>query len=128
MKLKNVILVLMICNPLAAFAFDFQTKTGNDLFRLYQSDKRINGESSEVADFMASIYLTGYVGGAVSVLLVNGVKNQEPKICLSSNYITNQQYVDVVGKYLEDHPGERDQSSLSLLPKILELSFPCKNK
>jgi hypothetical protein len=77
--------------------------TGNDLFSKCSSNSPL---------------CMGYIAGVSDVMSTNG------DICLPDN-ATVQQIVDIVVKYLSDHPDRRHYSASSESGVALMQAFPC---
>ena len=95
-------------------------KEGNDLHRHC---------SQTASDFNTGICL-GYITGAVDVLsdakLAGVYKNGFDIGCWSVTEIELGQLIDIVKKYLVDHPEERHNVGTLIVLNALREAFPCK--
>jgi len=64
-------------------------------------------------------FQVGYCDG-----LIHGIVGVSPRVC-AGKYVTQQQAIRVVLKYLQDHPEELDQKGTTLAEKALAKAFPC---
>jgi hypothetical protein len=85
---------------------------GNQLYRLCTSSN--NGDAN---------FCSGYVAASADFL-----QNQNANyVCLPPNVVVGQ-LMDVVKKYLTDHPETRQYIAISEIEVALEKAFPCKAK
>jgi len=106
MGLRATVLVAGLLWPVSAFA-DFQN--GNSLFE----------KCSATANHFDSTYCLGYVAGMTDAYAY-------AKSVCPPNGFTLGQSVDVVVKYLRDHPEDRHYTAASEVALALEHAFPCK--
>lgn len=86
----------------------FGATTGNELYEIKKYD---------INSFRNYVY-----GSLESMYFMKGDLNVFP--CMSDR-VTYNQMVDIVGKYLEDHPGERHQTAAKLIYVSITKEFPC---
>jgi hypothetical protein len=60
----------------------------------------------------------GYVGGVFETLLLMG------SVCTRPG-VNNKQIFDVVVRYLETHPAERDKAAVTVILQATREAFPC---
>jgi hypothetical protein len=111
--MKNVkatlLTVILMCLPFAALA-DF--RNGNSLLEDCQAPAGAPG----------SIVCAGYVFAIADVQLygdIGGVRS-----CVPAN-VTGKQVIDVVTRYLQQHPEQRHYGAASLVAHALSENFPC---
>jgi hypothetical protein len=68
----------------------------------------------------------GYVLGYVDATIVWKVNAGGTSICIPSEDVTNQQIIDIVVKWLKNHPRDLNQAAGYLLKIILEETWPCR--
>jgi hypothetical protein len=128
--MKKIIYLLFITFSFSSISFavadEINVRNGNDLYELYKSSKRMNTKGTfELKDAMKASMYSGFVSGTAAVMIINGINHNNPAICIETN-TTIEQYADVLGMYLENHPNERHESSLILINKAFPAAFPCK--
>ncbi len=114
MPSKSILLGLAILvTPHAAYATAF---TGNMLLR--------DCGTVPTQDATATYALgncTGYIWGVADVL-------EASKLYCPTEDSTNGEIVDIVTKYLTDHPETRDRYALRSVMAALSTAFPCPEK
>ena len=85
--------------------------TGNDLKR-YADEGEKNPQS-----IIRGVFF-GYVLGAV--------ESCSPSQCCVPEGVNNKQMVDVVVKYLKDHPEELRFPAIVLIQKAISMAWPCR--
>jgi len=88
--------------------------TGNELYEEYKEWKK----ETPVEWYSVGLY-SGFVDGVVDSLNVSG------QICLPTGVSSGQTF-DMVGKHLEDNPGDRNRSAVFLVFFVMISSFPCE--
>jgi hypothetical protein len=104
---------LMASLPTNAISYD-----GHWLVDGWRAHKRIIDRTSQTGDYITSTFMVGYITGVVD----------------SSNYqffvvpaeVTADQLMQVVGKYLDEHPEQWNLSRFDIVMKALTKSFPRK--
>lgn len=81
--------------------------------------------SSPKADYQRQAWCGGYVSGVVDMNAVAAVRRGSPVFCLPA-HVTVQQAIDVVRKFLEDHPEKRHAAAADMVAEALSRGFPCK--
>ena len=84
--------------------------TGNDL-------KQLADRGEENPNFYSEGVFEGYVAGITDTILLNA--------CIPKD-VTNKQMVEVVRKYLKDHPKELQLHAKDLVKKAVDAAWPCK--
>jgi hypothetical protein len=84
--------------------------SGNDLY------EKCNSESGTVSHGICGGYITG----------IADLLNNAGKLCIPHQMVTVRQLLDIVVKYLREHPEERNISASLLVVLALHDSFPCK--
>ena len=105
-KAKGLLIAVAVCWPLVALSDAFWS--GNDLYERCDTD---NGQ--------AKLVCTAYIIGATDALTSNGI------VCLPKNF-TIRQTVDLVVKFLSDHPETRHYTAFSEVAVAMK-NFLCKN-
>jgi hypothetical protein len=127
--MKKIICLLLIALFFSNSSFaanELNVRTGNDLYNLYKSSKKIKLQNNfDMKDVMKASMYSGFVSGVAGVMLINGVNHQNPSICIGSN-TTIEQYEDTLGIYLENHPEERNESALLIINRAFPVAFPCQ--
>ena len=91
------------------------TTTGNSLLETCSSV----GKADE-------LFCLGYIGGVADVDGLEGATFPErQRSCVPDN-VSNGQLMDVVVKYLKEHPEERHMLAAILIVEALTKAFPCK--
>jgi hypothetical protein len=108
----------LLASLLLIFSFSSNAgiKTGNDLYKYYRKYKK---ESDNIPKYVG-LYM-GYVDGISQSLAAFEAA------CYPTG-VTTRQILDVLGKYLEDNPLERNKSALILTSMVLIRSFPCEEE
>ena len=86
-------------------------------------------EDCRASNYFNRGYCGGYVVGIVDTiesLQARGVLPADA-LCIPDD-VTKGQLVDVVGKYLADHPERRNAEAGGLVPEALGKAFPCPGR
>ena len=70
-------------------------------------------------------YCNGYVNGIVDQMTVMSSPMKTTSYCLPSYGGSNEQFVRIVLKYLQDHPESLNQPAISPTPLAIIGAFPC---
>jgi hypothetical protein len=98
------------------------SSTGNDLKETCDLDQ---------GKFLSHSACTGYILGAVEMTeLINAAADRSKdkkqfSVCIPAG-ITYGQIVDVVKKFVDDHPEERHQKASVMVFLAVQHAFPCK--
>jgi hypothetical protein len=101
-----VAVILMV--PITAFAM-----TGKDL-------KEASDMGEKDPQLYAEGFFQGYVLGAV-----DAAAEAVPNLCVPAS-VTNKQTIDVVRKYLKEHPEELSSRGPVVVLKAILAAWPCK--
>jgi hypothetical protein len=80
-----------------------------------------NGQAGDAAD---ASYCNGYVNGIVDQLTIMS-SAMKTAYCLPSYGGSNEQFVRIVLKYLQDHPESLNQPAISPTSLAITGAFPC---
>ena len=108
---RNLITAVLVAVSLTTQA---QASRGNELHKTCQTDL----SNSEYAVFNSGFCL-GYISGAHEAL-------GGPPLTCEPDGVNRNQIVDIVKKYLVEHPEKRHEHSVKLIMEALENAFPCK--
>ncbi|MFW5799930.1 MAG: hypothetical protein ACOCV8_03855 [Spirochaetota bacterium] len=114
---KNIILFTFICVLLSVnvvYSQDnpYKLKTGNDLYTLYKSYKKVkDGNNTQQNRGKGLIYMS-YIRGVWNSFFFFGSIKEKNK--------SNEQVFDSYGQFLENNPEIRDESSIYLFFKWLD--------
>jgi hypothetical protein len=119
--MKRIILAALVGVLLAPSTAEAVSKNGNELF----SD--CSAENATYSNGICMGYIVG-VGDAVLDLQFLGLIDARfSPICVPrKSGVTVGQMVDIVKKYLTDHPEFRHQGGGALVVQALRQAFPCK--
>ena len=119
MRLRALALVgaLLWTSP----AFSQNSDTAGRTGRGFSVGNKLYSRCSSPNNSLEHVYCLGYVAGATDSLQMDG------HICVPDN-VTVAQAVDVVMKYLRDHPEDRHFLAPSLADLALRQAFPCKEQ
>lgn len=94
---------------------------GNKLFDRYLAKERMVRDSGSglASDAIDAGFYIGYVQGATEAMT--------DLLCLPAK-LSASHAEEIVGKYLEDHPGTRQKPARFLVRKALEEAYPCAKK
>jgi hypothetical protein len=109
----SVIFLLLIGVP--SNAQRVSTRTGNDLLEFCESKKEFE-----------QAFCLGYITGVTDMEGMNTAAFPDRQRSCISTIVTNGQLIDVVLKYLKDHPEERHMLAAVLIVKSMAQAFPCK--
>jgi hypothetical protein len=109
-----LVLALAIAVPAHAQLQDITRATGNDLYPLCQST-----DKEDIA------FCHGYILGFVHGLIALGSEERRESLSIPSG-ITGQQVVDIIVKYLKNHPEFRHLHADVLIFSALLDAFPPK--
>ena len=104
----------LLASLLLIISFSSQANNGNELYEGYKEYKK--EPSSDW--YKVGLYI-GYVDGVTETLGRLG------SICIPST-VTKGQAFDMVGKFLEDNPAQRNKSAAVLIYAVMLAAFPCE--
>lgn len=119
--MKNVVIFLFLIFTCNSFAF-----TGNDLHTLLNSENRKNVEIGKSFIVGATSAMGYYQGLENKVAELE--KRKQPNyyhICIPEGAII-EQAIDIVKKYLDDHPESRSEGAIGLIHFSLVNVWECK--
>ena len=119
--MKYLILILIL---LLAPSITFSFNTGIDLQEICREGKEAGSE------LICHSYINGVIegiilGARVASFDITG-EYVDYKIFCPTDDVTIDQYVTVVKKYMEDHPGDLNELSPALISLAIKETFPCK--
>lgn len=92
----------------------------------FDSGNAILRECGPEADMSTKIYCLGYLAGMIEMDEVAARAGHPEVICLGgTGGVTMRQLLDVVVRYVQDHPATRHQSGSDLALRALGEAFPC---
>jgi hypothetical protein len=114
--MKRVLLlgVLVVLSSTAAHAQRVSTETGNTLL-----------EECESKTMFDQGRCLGYILGASDLKTMDDLPNQRQHLFCTAPAVINGQIVEVVVKYLKDHPENRHCQASTLVMAALIEAFPC---
>lgn len=120
--------MLLVLTAASAAAQTVPTfKTGNELHRELQANKRVNERRPLEADYYQSGVSIGYIIGtidaAVSLVKIRG--GGFPSLCIPDT-VSAGQLQDVAFLYLENNPDKRNQAAASLVIVAMMQKFACQ--
>lgn len=113
--MKRIVLMAAL---MVSFGAQSSFVDGNQLKTWHNEKVRYDSGSRDQLDYFAIGQDFGYVTGVVDAL-------SDIYFCPDSN-VTKGQLLDIVGKYLADHPEDRAQPANVLIVSALSKVFPCK--
>jgi len=94
--------------------------SGNEIHKLCQAYKGAN-------QFPAGAGCSFYISGAAQTLVMNDdVEGNTLRQPCPAKGVTNEQIVDVVVKWLNDHPEKRELPAPYIIMESLTKAFPCE--
>ncbi|MFT7261636.1 MAG: hypothetical protein ACI9MS_003513 [Glaciecola sp.] len=88
------------------------------MYKHYNSFKNSNKKESNSDWYEVGLY-NGYVDGVTETL------GRLDSICIPATFTKGQSF-DMVGKFLEDNPAERNKSAAVLIYAVMFSAFPCE--
>ena len=81
--------------------------------------------TAEGDDFGAA-YCVGYIDAAFSFSVYHEESKRRREVCWPKLELTTGQLVQVVVKYLKEHPADLHEEALLLTIRAFEEAFPCR--
>ena len=111
----SLVVALLLASVGSADCYIF---AGNKLREWVDADNRISANRVREGDWQGAASLQGYVTGVIDTL--DGVL-----ICPTEGVKVGE-LVDIVSRYVADHPEEWNRSAALIVRSALEPVFPCK--
>jgi Rap1a immunity proteins len=93
-------------------------RTGNDLMETCKPPVPGETNDEKLGHLLPNVFCSGYIRGVADVNQAFGL--------IDIRTATNRQLIDIIWKYLADHPEDRDMSAQSLVGAALVKAFPAK--
>jgi Rap1a immunity proteins len=106
--------------------------TGNNLKEMMLEHEKIREGRSGGNPYLAGLYegyIFGFTHGAVSVFIDNTImwNNCDIDFCIPGS-ATKEQTIDIVSKFLKDHPEQLHENAVDLIMEAMKQAFPCKKR
>lgn len=122
--------ILATIGVTAALTFSFPAFaaiTGDDLLaRCSASEKSMHGEKLTAAEMLDSMWCVGYLSGLLDGFGVAEFRvGNEKMVCPAEEGLSRSQALDIILRYLRDHPEERPKSGRRYALVALSKALPC---
>ena len=122
MIVRRLILAAVCTGVLATSAVEAGYWDGNDLH------VNCNQEADTVDAGICYGYIVGFADALFDFQQTKVFIERFQSVCLPIERIPPNQLIDVVKKYLTDHPESRHQPGTWIVFEALRQTFPCKNQ
>ncbi len=117
---RRLILAAVCAGVLATSAVEAGYRDGNDLHA------NCNQEADAVDAGICYGYIVGFADALFDFQQTKVFIDRFQSVCLPIERIPSDQLIDVVKKYLTDHPESRHQPGTWIVFEALQQTFPCK--